>query len=163
MSGSAPSLARLIYLSRKSEACSVADLAQILEVAQARNAENRITGLLCFNGDFFLQALEGPPEAINRLYGGILRDQRHFGARLLSYDDTVEDRVFPRWSMGYVHSLDLSPDVLMTFFADGRFRPDLLDGVSALLFLATVAREHAGLSDAQMSRRLTSPGVGAPA
>ena len=144
-------LARLVYVSQKTGNCSVSDLTQILDVARAHNRQKGITGLLCFNGHSFLQVLEGPPEAVNALYNRIVRDSRHSEARLLAYDDTIEAPIFRDWSMGYVHSLDLDPSVLNPFFPEGQFQPETLDGVSALMFLASVARQHHGLDRGRSS------------
>jgi hypothetical protein len=141
MQASSATLARLISLSKRNPNSAVSDLPQILEVARSHNRSTAITGLLCFNGEYFLQVMEGAHQAINSLYSRILRDSRHSDAQLLSYDDLVETRIFSDWDMGYVHSLDLDPSVLAPFFPEGRFEPRSLDSTSALRFLVKV-REH---------------------
>ena len=70
-------LSTLIYRSRLSPACSVKELNQIVTKAQARNAALEITGILLFDGDYFLQVLEGAESAVNQVYGSIRRDPRH--------------------------------------------------------------------------------------
>lgn len=71
-------LSTLIYRSRLSPGCDAPALQQIVAKAQARNAALKITGILLFDGDYFLQVLEGPDEAVRRVYASICRDPRHY-------------------------------------------------------------------------------------
>ena len=49
----------------------------------------------------FIQALEGPEDAVEAILHRIGQDPRHRGMQLiLSYDD--ENREFPDWNMGFV-------------------------------------------------------------
>lgn len=60
-----------------------------------------VTGLLVAGERRFLQALEGPADAVRATYARILKDPRHYACVLLSeyYQD---QRQFSDWSMGYV-------------------------------------------------------------
>ena len=58
---------------------------QILETSRRRNAARAVTGYLCFNAEYFLQALEGPVAAVNKTFHRIHGDPRHAGAALLDY------------------------------------------------------------------------------
>ena len=71
-------LSTLIYRSRLSPGCCAEALSQIVAQAQARNAALQITGILLFDGDYFLQVLEGPDSAVNQVYASIRRDPRHY-------------------------------------------------------------------------------------
>lgn len=71
-------LSTLIYRSRLSPGCDAPALQQIVAKAQARNAALKITGILLFDGDYFLQVLEGTDEAVRRVYASICRDPRHY-------------------------------------------------------------------------------------
>ena len=71
-------LSTLIYRSRLSPGCCPEALSQIVAQAQTRNAALQITGILLFDGDYFLQVLEGPDSAVNLIYASIRRDPRHY-------------------------------------------------------------------------------------
>ena len=86
-------LVRLIYVSVMTEACDTEALENILSVSRINNEKNNITGMLCYDPTYFLQALEGPREAINHLYTNISRDMRHQYLTLLEYTD-IEQRTF---------------------------------------------------------------------
>lgn len=77
------------------------DLENILDVATARNSREGITGLLVFNGTFFMQIIEGEPEPIDRLLADLRRDVRHSG--LVVFDQRgIGQRFFPDWTMELV-------------------------------------------------------------
>jgi hypothetical protein len=59
-----------------------------------------VTGLLIVGGRRFLQALEGPAEAVKKTYDRIKADRRHFAAVVLS-DREIAERSFFEWAMGY--------------------------------------------------------------
>ena len=70
-------LSTLIYRSRLSPGCTSAELTRIVAKAQRRNAALALTGILLFDGEHFLQVLEGPDSAVNTVYASIIRDPRH--------------------------------------------------------------------------------------
>lgn len=88
---------QLVYVSTAS-AVGKEDLDAILHTATARNARLGVTGLLLFNGQNFLQVLEGGGDSVGELMHGIIRDQRHSGLVVLN-DIGIEERCFPDWSM----------------------------------------------------------------
>jgi hypothetical protein len=73
-------------------------LSQILLTARRNNANAHITGCLICRADLYLQLLEGPDEAINRLYASIEEDDRHLEVtrRMARETDT---RLFGQWAM----------------------------------------------------------------
>ena len=73
-------------------------LAGILIGARHNNARDDITGALICRHDLYLQLIEGADTAIDALYARIVRDDRHSDVHLL-FSDTVEQRMFPEWSM----------------------------------------------------------------
>ena len=76
------------------------ELSELLRTARVNNALLGITGLLLYKGGNFMQALEGPEDAVDSLYKKIERDARHKGAiRLIR--ETVATRQFGDWSMGF--------------------------------------------------------------
>jgi len=99
---------RLIYRS----ACSDSfmpneDLRKLVQQSAENNRAAGITGLLILSGDHFLQALEGPADAVNDLFARIVRDQRHYDIRLISYEQ-IGPTYFDDWDMHLVDLFDLS-------------------------------------------------------
>lgn len=91
----------VIYASGASVPFDSADLHRLLAVSRRNNAELGVTGVLLFHEGAFLQVLEGPEEAVERLYDRIRADGRHHDCRLLFRGD-FEERRFDGWSMGFV-------------------------------------------------------------
>jgi Sensors of blue-light using FAD len=90
----------LVYVSSATRNFSEPDLVALLKQSQENNARLGITGMLLHKDGNFIQVLEGPDEAVNRLFETINSDERHQGTiRLL--DRQVEQREFPDWSMGF--------------------------------------------------------------
>lgn len=98
---------RLIYLSSVEGQMGSDDIAKILEVARRNNARADITGLLLFHDGCFFQALEGPADAVDRIFAAIEQDSRHVGVIVLERTTTTE-RAFASWSMGFIGASKLS-------------------------------------------------------
>mgnify|MGYP006272522603 CR=1 FL=1 len=94
-----PRLLRLTYASRAAEGLSRADLSRIAREAQRRNATLGVTGLLLYVDGDFLQVLEGPGAAVERLYEMIEKDPRNKWVTRLSTERVLR-RAFEDWSMG---------------------------------------------------------------
>jgi hypothetical protein len=92
--------AELIYISLAEDNLTPNDIKAILETARANNAKNNITGLLCFDGNRFLQIIEGPKQNIKDLYLEIAQDKRHDHIELIHFED-IEDLSFTRWQMAF--------------------------------------------------------------
>ena len=73
-------------------------LDNILKTSRSNNLEIGVTGNLICHSDLFLQMLEGPSEAVRRLYEKILEDDRHADIVKLR-DEKSEMKLFPSWSM----------------------------------------------------------------
>jgi hypothetical protein len=96
-------LARLFYVSRPvttEPALARQCAAEILAVAQPRNAALNITGALLSSPLWFAQVLEGESASVEALYASIARDPRHRDLRLLSLRP-IGRRAFARWSMAH--------------------------------------------------------------
>ncbi|KCZ93315.1 BLUF domain-containing protein [Hyphomonas johnsonii] len=89
---------RLIYISAAAESMLATDIVDIMTVANARNAENDITGLLIYNGLNFLQVLEGAQDRVDRLFSNIRADQRHVSV-VPVVSEAADARIFGQWSM----------------------------------------------------------------
>ena len=101
---------RLLYVSRAVGPQTTTVTASILATAQARNAENRIGGVLCQGQGMYLKVLEGERGAVNRLYARIAADPRHAEVTILLYEEIEKPR-FPGWSMALVELSDTDPMV----------------------------------------------------
>lgn len=92
---------QLIYRSQANQLFTEADLIQLLQTARAKNASQKITGLLLYGYDTFLQVLEGKEDVvINLFFEKISKDLRHNAVKILS-QGFVEQRQFKEWSMAF--------------------------------------------------------------
>lgn len=85
-------LTQLIYRSRSTRSFSSADLAELVRAMTSRNRQLRVNGLLLFDGDYFLQVLEGTPAAVDGLYRTVCQDPRHTQIVLLLRDPIPTSR-----------------------------------------------------------------------
>ena len=69
-----------------------------LLTARRNNANAHVTGCLICRADLYLQLLEGPAEAINRLYASIEEDDRHLEVTHRMERET-DSRLFGQWAM----------------------------------------------------------------
>ncbi|OAN67182.1 BLUF domain-containing protein [Sphingomonas sp. TDK1] len=90
---------QLVYVSSANPAipCPTQD---ILTISRRNNARDRITGLLYADAGRFLQALEGPEDAVEAAYARIRQDPRH-GAIVLLSRQVVDRRAFGHWEMAH--------------------------------------------------------------
>lgn len=113
------SLHQIMYISTACGAVSASDCAAIAKAAAINNAREDVTGLLLFNSRRFLQVLEGPTEAVRRIYDRIALDPRHRAVVKLR-EGTIADREFGQWAMAYddptrpSQTLSDSVDALLT-------------------------------------------------
>ena len=98
----------ILYTSNASEKCLSEDIASILDASRRNNPSNSVTGILIFKKPEFLQYLEGPEEAVRKLYEKIKKDSRHSSIKTVR-DGEIEVRVFPDWEMGFAGGDDLQP------------------------------------------------------
>ena len=132
-------LVELIYTSRMTKPLSMTEIVELLDKARTHNTRNGLTGMLTFGADRFLQALEGPPAAVNELYERIVTDPRHEDVQLLGYH-AVPHRRFSRWSMGfYAYGVDGS--LARAGLPDDQFEPQLMTLDQAMALLADMATQ----------------------
>ena len=91
---------QIVYISTARKPLSEAELQSVLAVSRRNNGAAGISGLLIAGGRRFLQALEGPEEAVAATFDRIKADPRHFAVVALSIKH-VETREFGTWSMGF--------------------------------------------------------------
>lgn len=90
---------RLLYISTARHPFTQPELDAVLRVSRRNNAAVDVTGLLIAGGRRFLQALEGPADAVQTTFERIAQDPRHYAIVELVREG-VDTRQFPNWSMG---------------------------------------------------------------
>ena len=91
-------IASLTYRSEAADPPSPYVLDALLRSARARNHSAGITGMMVYDKGRFLQTLEGPPDALERVWSSILRDPRHRNIKVMS-QQIVPARLFSEWDM----------------------------------------------------------------
>lgn len=92
-------LLRLKYLSRQVRVMTRTEIDEIVAAARERNAERDITGALVATGNIFFQIIEGPSDAVVKLFAKIRADARHTDVVLLADQPDCKGRLFPTWRM----------------------------------------------------------------
>lgn len=126
-------LVRLLYASRIVEPASSAT-ESILAQSRSHNPASGITGILCYGGGIFLQALEGGRMPVSELYGHIQRDARHKDVVLLSYEE-ISERRFGGWTMGQVNVAKLNNSILLKYSEKPELDPYSVSGSMSLALL----------------------------
>lgn len=95
----------LVYVSQATHEFEERELAELLAVSRRNNAATGITGLLMYESRLFMQALEGPRSAVERLFLRIKSDPRHTDVRIVC-EDSVDHRYFGPWRMAFQRATD---------------------------------------------------------
>ena len=71
------SLHQIMYISTVVDTVTPQECAAIARKSAANNQRDDVTGLLLFNSRRFLQVLEGPKDAVERIFTRVYGDPRH--------------------------------------------------------------------------------------
>lgn len=126
-------LVRLLYASRAVDSTPDA-INAILAQSRQSNPSCGITGILCYGGGIFLQAIEGGRMPVSELYGHIQRDVRHKDVALLHYEE-ISERRFGGWTMGQVNLLKLNHSILLKYSEKAELDPYSVSGKVSLALL----------------------------
>ncbi|MSQ75353.1 MAG: BLUF domain-containing protein [Rhodoferax sp.] len=126
-------LVRLLYASRAIDT-SPGAIDAILTQSRLHNPESGITGILCYGGGIFLQAIEGGRMSISALYGQIQRDVRHADVVLLHYEE-ISERLFGGWTMGQVDTSRINASILLKYAEKPELDPYSVSGKVSLALL----------------------------
>lgn len=126
-------LVRLLYASRALDT-SPGAIEAILAQSRQYNPAGGITGILCYGGGIFLQAIEGGRMPVNELYGHIQRDTRHKDVALLQFEE-ISERRFGGWTMGQVNILKLNQSILLKYAEKPELDPYSVSGKVSLALL----------------------------
>jgi hypothetical protein len=110
----------------------------ILAQSREHNPSTGITGILCYGGGIFLQAIEGGRTQVSDLFGHIQRDARHKDVVLLQFEEILERR-FGGWSMGQVNLTKLNHATLLKYSEKPELDPYGMLGKSSLALLEDLA------------------------
>ncbi|HYF43371.1 MAG TPA: BLUF domain-containing protein [Ramlibacter sp.] len=126
-------LVRLLYCSRAVDTRPEA-IESILAQARQHNPVSGITGILCYGGGVFLQALEGGRIPVSELFGTIQSDARHKDVALLHYEE-ISERRFGGWTMGQVNLDKTNQAVLLKYSQKAELDPYSASGKVSLALL----------------------------
>ena len=126
-------LVRLLYASRAVDPSASATDAILLQ-SRSHNPDCGITGILCYGGGIFLQALEGGRNQVSELYGHIQKDVRHKDVVLLHYEE-ISERRFGDWTMGQVNMAKLNTSILLKYSETPVINPYSVSGKVSLALL----------------------------
>jgi hypothetical protein len=126
-------LVRLLYASRAMDTSPDA-INAILVQSRQHNPECGITGILCYGGGIFLQAIEGGRMPVSELYGHIQRDTRHREVVLLHYEE-ISERRFGGWTMGQVNMSKINASILLKYAEKPELDPYSVSGSVSLALL----------------------------
>jgi hypothetical protein len=90
----------IVYVSCSAQTWGTQELDNLLALSRVNNASVGVTGMLLYHEGNFMQALEGPPDAVEHVYERVKHDPRHYGL-IKMVDEAAEARRFEMWSMGF--------------------------------------------------------------
>ena len=126
-------LVRLLYASRAVDPATNS-IDEILSKSRQYNPSSGITGILCYGGGIFLQAIEGGRMAVSDLYGHIQKDPRHKDVVLLHYEE-ISERRFGGWTMGQVNMSKINASILLKYAERPELDPYSVSGKVSLALL----------------------------
>jgi hypothetical protein len=94
------SLQELVYTSVSQPHAHPDDVKDILTSSERNNLASSITGLLLYDGERYIQILEGDASNVDRLFETIKKDHRHDALELL-HQGPITGRSFQEWRMAY--------------------------------------------------------------
>jgi hypothetical protein len=126
-------LVRLLYCSRTVDD-SQAAIDSIVSQSRQHNPQSGITGILCYGGGIFLQAIEGGRQPVSDLFGTIQGDSRHKDVCLLHFEEITERR-FGGWTMGQVNLSKVNHSILLKYSERPELDPYSVSGRVSLALL----------------------------
>ena len=133
-------LSRLIYASEVAQRLAPEGLQALLATARRCNRLHDISGMLVFDSQYFLQAIEGSRASLSQLYSNLVRDPRHKRLLLLSFE-SIEQRSFSDWTMGFAAADASHKRLYLRHGPSARFDPYQLRAPGALALLTELSTE----------------------
>jgi hypothetical protein len=132
-------LHRVLYASRVRIPAEDLDheVHDIVRASIRNNRQVAVTGLLLVHDGWFVQALEGPADAVMNIYRRICDDPRHEDCKMLSAGPAAT-REFGDWNMCARRMSAADDAILTTLAVRGSFEPLQLTPTAALKLLKAV-------------------------
>jgi hypothetical protein len=127
-------LVRLLYVSRLADPSKPEAIEGILAESRIHNPALGITGILCYGGGLFLQAIEGGRGQVSELYNHICKDKRHKDVVLLDFQE-ISERRFGGWTMGQVNLAKLNASIVLKYSETAELNPYSVSGKVSLALL----------------------------
>lgn len=115
-------LLSVIYVSVADPLLDDRAIAALVDQAQRNNARDDLTGALIYNGNNFMQLLEGPVAKVEACLGLIRADSRHSGM-IEVRRRPIATREFADWSMLFSHLPGAFEQELCRLAANGSLDP----------------------------------------
>jgi len=125
---------RILYYSR---AVNDPDLDEILDTAREINSRNHLTGALWYDGDFFVQALEGTRPKVSETYNRIAKDKRHRDV-VIVHCGPIDERMFSEWDMAYYDDTSKNRQLIKRFAGQDFLDPRVMQPETMLKMLKGV-------------------------
>lgn len=93
---------RSLYYSQLASRSDVLRIADIAKVGRVYCSQNKITGLLIFDGLYLCEYLEGPQQPMTALIDRITADARHTQMVPLVDSYGASERLFEGWDIAYM-------------------------------------------------------------
>lgn len=133
-------LTRLVYYSQRNPSQNL-DIRELIQICNRNNSRLGLTGMLHYNGDHFLQVLEGGRAEVSSIYHRIAQDPRHINIILISCMD-VRERFFSTWSMGLHEGMDeKTKEIFRRYFSTEDINPEVVNVDSLLDALQDITVE----------------------
>ncbi len=145
MNNNEASLARLVYASTKGRYVDGEELKKIMATAKVNNGELGVTGVLIFNSQYFLQALEGTRAQITSLFNTIAKDERHNGIQLISMQD-IDHRCWAQWSMRLISITEKEEKIYARYSNQTQFNPFIIASDLVVDFLNDISKPEKGIN-----------------
>lgn len=118
---------------------------RIIRCSIINNRADGITGLLFIHQGWFVQALEGPADAVEAVLDRIARDSRNEALRIIDAGH-ADGRLFSDWDMCARTLSDLDAEVIDAFEYGGPFDAAGLTPTTALRLLTTLRTLRADIA-----------------
>ena len=115
-------LKQLIYTSRSVDGVDTDKLMEILTISKSSNIEKGISGLLVFDGAYFLACLEGEADAVDGIFSKVIRDKRHTDVTILG-EQIIKYREFRTWNMSFLNRTDKLKEIILKSTGQTTFDP----------------------------------------
>ena len=135
-------LTRLVYYSQRNPSEHM-DVTALVETCKRNNARTNLTGFLHYNGDHFIQVVEGGRLEVSGLLLRIMRDPRHSNIIIMSFGD-VRERMFPDHPMGLHQGMTAQTrKAFLRYFSTAQINPETVNVDNLLDALQDLSLEAA--------------------